>query len=153
MRIIAKALILTFATGLVILLGTGVALAASVATSGLVLVQVSEAPGTNGGTNLTIPVPASLLHAGISGARYFASDDLRAARQELEPWRDAISQALDELEDCPNVELVRVIDGDEEVVVRKKGRNLLLRVQGNEETVLVSFPMSLARHAFSVLAG
>ena len=117
-----------------------VAAAATIAATGVVVVDVQE---PRGGHHLVIPVPLAVaqaaaafvppqktrVHLGSQAARY-----LPVAREAL----DALAEAAD-------AELVRVEEPGQEVSIRKEGELLLIQVSERGQKVDVRVPISLAR--------
>ena len=136
---------LTTAAGVVavLLLGSGLLLAASVATSGLVDVRVEDED-----TRVHLPVPAVLLEAGIgviplvlpAGERSHLHEQLGQGRGE------AALAMLQALEGCPDAVLVDVVEGGpggDHVQIAKHGRDLVIQVRGDGKNVDLSFPSRL----------
>ena len=129
----------------VLLFGSGLLLAASIATSGLVNVKVENAD-----THLHVPVPAALFEVGIALAPHClpAAERARIHERLAEDGhgRAAIAM-LEALADCPDAVLVDVVDGGDHgdhVQITKRGRNLAVVVHGADgENVDVTLPADL----------
>jgi hypothetical protein len=104
---------------LAIILGIPVAMLATVASLGVVVVDVRE--GGPDGHRIMVPFP--LVFA-------------QAAREVVE----ALAAA-------PDGELVRVEERDQQVVVAKEGGTLKVRVTGRRENLTVNVPLHLALQA------
>jgi hypothetical protein len=133
-------------TKLAVILGVPVALLATIASLGVVVVDVRE--GGPDGHRIIVPVPLALAQAALAVAPAVApADKLRI------PDRDALEhiglarEILEALAAAPDGELVRVEERDEQVVIAKEGRNLTVRVSGHEENVSVNVPLALALQA------
>jgi hypothetical protein len=134
----------------VMLLGSGLLLAGTVAVNGLVTVQVDES-GPDG-TDVYIPVPAGLLYAGLALVPMFAGDELDEMRQEIGEWGPFLTAAAEAFEDCPDAVLVDVQDGDETVRIVKRGRALDVFVDGHDGKVHITVPAALFRHVVKAVA-
>jgi hypothetical protein len=143
MKTLIRLSLLTLAVVLVLALTAGVALAASVATSGLVQVRVEE-HGADG-QSFTVPVPAALVHSALGVVRLARPEGLREAREQLHPFEDDLEALLDQLESHESFTLVEVESPQETVHVRKRGRTLLVEVRSPEADVHVSLPLDLVR--------
>ncbi|HEX6861311.1 MAG TPA: hypothetical protein VF414_00765, partial [Thermoanaerobaculia bacterium] len=81
----AKVLLIFTAVCGLLLMGSGFLLAASIVQTGLVTVRVHES-GPDG-THLYIPVPAALLHAGLTVLPALIEDDVwEEVRTDLGEW-------------------------------------------------------------------
>jgi hypothetical protein len=75
---------------------------------------------------LYVPVPMRVAELAVAFA---PEEELGQVRKDLEPFRELILAALQVLDRCPDAVLVEVHDGSEEVVVEKKGDELIIDVQ------------------------
>lgn len=130
------------ALGLAVLmtfLGTGVALAATVAATGLVTVQIEERGPE--GVRLLVPVPAVLLDLGLGIATLAApADELRQLRAEAAPFQPALEAIARGIEECPDAVLVDVVTDRESVRVTKRGNTLVIDVDAEDAEVRVALP-------------
>lgn len=130
------------ALGLAVLmtfLGTGVALAATVAATGIVTVQVEERGPE--GVRLLVPVPAALLDLGLGVATLAVpADELRQLRAEAAPFQPAIEAIARGIEECPDATLVEVVTDRESVRVTKRGNTLVIDVDAEDAEVRVALP-------------
>lgn len=130
------------ATMLVLILGSGLLLAGTIAATGLVTVRVNE-QGPEG-TNLYMPVPAGFLYLGVAALPYVLSEeDLAEIRADLGEVGPAIAALGEALEDCPDAVLVDVQDHGESVRITKRGRSLLIHVDDGRDQVRISVPAAL----------
>ncbi|HET9228046.1 MAG TPA: hypothetical protein VFR31_15330 [Thermoanaerobaculia bacterium] len=130
-------LILMLACGIVIL-GSGLVIAAT----GMVTVKVDEA-GPNG-TRLYIPVPAILVHAGMSLMPMLVEEDVwEDVRTDLGEWAPVAAEVLRAVEDAPDAVLVEVENERESVRIEKDGRTLEIRVRDGNDNFEISLPASL----------
>ncbi len=150
MKRLLRLAIISFGIFAVLIVGTGVALAATVAATGFVVVQVQEKG--DGGVSFTAPVPAALIDAGLGIARLTVADELDEASQQLEPYEPMIRELLDELDQAGTFTLVSVKTDDETVRVRKDKRHLIVDVDAEDAKVHVSLPLSLAERALNALS-
>ncbi|HXO19206.1 MAG TPA: hypothetical protein VOA87_04690 [Thermoanaerobaculia bacterium] len=128
----------------VLLVGSGLLLAATVAASGLVTVQVHE---KEDGRHFYLPVPAAFLHAGIAFLPLAIPAGERAhMRAELDCKGPALAALFREIERCPDAVLVDVLDHGQSVRFVKEGRTLTVRVRGGDADVDVSLPVSVLTH-------
>jgi hypothetical protein len=130
------------ALGLAVLmtfLGTGVALAATVAATGLVTVQIEEAGPE--GVRLLVPVPAALLDLGLAVATLAVpGDELRQLRAEAAPFQPVLAAIARGIEECPDATLVEVVTDRESVRVTKRGNTLVIDVDAEDAEVRVALP-------------
>lgn len=134
-------LILALATGILIL-GSGFLLAASVVHTGLVTVKVDES-GPHG-THLYLPVPAILVHAGLTVLpALFEEDVWEEVRTDLGEWGPVAAEVLRAVEDSPDAVLVDIENDRESIRIEKDGRKLEIRVRDGRDSFEVSLPASL----------
>lgn len=123
----------------VVLLGSGLLLAGTVAVGGLVTVKVEE--NRADGTNLYIPVPAALLDLGLALVPDHELAEVQAdLRRDLGDWGPAVAASLGAFADCPDGLLLEAQDGAETVRIEKRGRSFLVHVNDGETEVRVSVP-------------
>jgi hypothetical protein len=120
------------------------ALLATVASLGVVVVDVQE--GGPDGHRIMIPVPLVFAQAALAAAPIVAEEELRLPDEALEHIGIA-REILEALAAAPDGVLVHVQEPDEEVIIRKEGDKLVIRVHGKKEEVSVNVPLSLARSA------
>ncbi len=133
-------------TKLAVILGLPVALLATVASLGVVVVDVRE--GGPGGNRIVVPVPLVFAQAALAVAPAFApADKLRIPDNEALEHMGLAREVLEALAAAPDGELVRVEERDEQVVIAKEGRTLRVRVSGPKENVSVNVPLHLVLEA------
>ena len=133
-------------TKLAVILGVPVALLATVASLGVVVVDVRE--GGPGGHRIIVPVPLFLAQAALVVAPAVApADKLRIPDTEALEHIGLAREVIEALAAAPDGELVRVEERDEQVVIAKEGRTLKVRVSGHKENVTVNVPLHLALQA------
>ncbi|MFP5288646.1 MAG: hypothetical protein ACLGI9_23115 [Thermoanaerobaculia bacterium] len=142
MKTVTKVLlILATATGILIL-GSGFLLAASIVHTGLVTVKVNES-GPNG-THLYLPVPAILVHAGMTVLPALVEEDVwEEVRADLGEWGPVAAEVLRAVEDSPDAVLVDIENDREHVRIEKDGRTLEIRVRDGRDSFEISLPASL----------
>ena len=134
--------ILAFGVVTLSFLAAGVALAATVATTGgLAYVHVHPADGPN----LRIPIPVGLLRAGLGAVDHFVGAELDEARRQLAPWQSSLEAIGDELERSAPFVLAEIHGDDADVRIAKTRRRLEVDVEASDATVHVSIPIRLAR--------
>jgi len=132
-------------TKLAIILGVPIALLATIASLGVVVVDVRE--GGPDGNRIVVPVPLVFAQAALAVAPAVApADKMRIPDEALEHVGLA-REVLEALAAAPDGELVRVEERDELVVITKEGRSLRVRVSGERENVSVNVPLHLALQA------
>lgn len=139
------------AIAMILLITPIFAMAATVAATGLVTVQVSEKQAD--GMNLYIPVPALLLDMAVFAApMVLPNDALAEVRTELAPFRSGLRAFADELADMPSGTLVEVQDGDEHVRIAKTFRTFEITVESHDAdvSVSVSVPSRLMSRALDI---
>ena len=142
MKKATKVLLVLAASFGLLLLGSGFLLAASIVTTGLVTVKVDES-GPNG-NHLYVPVPAVLVHAGLSLLPALVEDDVwEEVRTDLGEWAPVAAEALRSVEDAPDAVLVEVENERESVRIEKVGRSLEIRVKDGRDSFEISLPASL----------
>jgi hypothetical protein len=142
MKRATKVLLILAASCGVLLLGSGFLLAASIVQTGLVTVKVHES-GPDG-THLYLPVPAVLVHAGMSVLPAVMDEDVwEDVRTDLGEWAPVAAEALRAVEDAPNAVLVEVENDRESVRIEKAGRSLEIYVRDGKDTFEISLPASL----------
>jgi hypothetical protein len=131
---------------LAIILGVPVAMLATIASLGVVVVDVRE--GGPDGNRIVVPVPLVFAQAALALAPIAAPDHaMRVPEQALEHM-DLAKEVLEALAAAPDGEYVRVEDHDELVVVAKEGRYFKVNVKnGTRENVSVNVPINLALQA------
>ncbi len=135
----AKILLTVAVCWLVIVIGSGVALAATVVRGGLVKVAVDQP-----GRNLDIAVPAALVHVGLAALPFVLEDEVMAdVRAEVGDFGPAAAAALRAVEEAPDAVLVDIQDNGETVRVIKKGRHLEVHVQSADGDVEITLPAGL----------
>ncbi len=131
---------------LAFLLGVPVALLATVASLGVVVVDVRE--GGPKGQRIVVPVPLIAAQAALAVAPAVAKNQLRIPDREAIEHVAVARGVMEALAQSPDGELVRVEEPDQQVVITKRGRSLQVRVQGRRgENVSVNVPMHLALSA------
>ena len=120
------------------------ALLATVASLGVVVVDVQE--GGPDGHRIMVPVPLVLAQAALAAGPIVAEEELRIPDEALEHIGIA-REILDALAAAPDGVLVHVQEPVEEVIIRKEGDKLVVRVHGKKEEVSVNVPLHLARSA------
>jgi hypothetical protein len=130
---------------LAVILGVPIALLATVASLGVVVVDVRE--GGPDGNRIVVPVPLVFAQAALAVAPAVApAEKMRLPEEALEHMGLA-REILEALAAAPDGELVRVEERGELVVVAKEGRSLRVRVSGHRENVSVNVPLHLALQA------
>ena len=142
-KIRGATILLAVATVFVLLvIGSGVLLAASIVRAGTLRVKIHE-PGRYG-THIDLQIPAALVHLGLNALPWILDEDLgREIRTDLEEYGPAVAAALQELEDAPDAVLVDVQDAAERVRIVKKGRSLEIQVDGADGRVEITLPAHL----------
>ncbi len=130
---------------LVFLLGVPVAMLATVASLGIVVVDVQE--GGPDGQRIVVPLPLVLAQTAVAVAPLAAAEKLRIPDQAALEHMGVAREVLRALAESPDGELVRVEERDEQVVISKAGSTLQIRVHDGKEDVAVNVPMRLALQA------
>jgi hypothetical protein len=142
MKTAAKVLLVLAAAFGILLMGSGFLLAASIVQTGLVTVKVNES-GPDG-THLYIPVPAVLVHAGMTVLPMLVEEDVwEEVRTDLGEWGPVAAEALRAVEDAPDGVLVEVENDREHVRIEKDGRSLEIHVRDGKDRFDISLPASL----------
>ncbi len=132
---------------LAIVLAIPLALLATVASLGVMVVDVRE--GGPNGHHIVVPVPLVLAQTALAVGPAFAHEkDLQIRDAEALKHMPLARQVLEALADGPDGELVRVEEREEQVVITKQGRSLHVQVHGGHgEDVDVNVPLQLALQA------
>ncbi len=118
------------------ILALPLALLSIVASSSCLVVDVRE--GGPDGMHIVVPVPLALAQLAVA---FVPSEHTRVPCPEAAEFLPMAQRIIEELQDMEDIELVRVEDGHELVVVSKIGENLEVEVFGNDEEVKVSLPL------------
>ena len=132
-------------TKLAVILGVPIALLATIASLGVVVVDVRE--GGPNGNRIVVPVPLVFAQAALAMAPAVAPPDKMRIPDEALEHVGLAREILEALAAAPDGELVRVEERDELVVITKEGRSLRVRVSGERENVSVNVPLHLALQA------
>lgn len=142
MKTLKKALLILVLVSGILILGSGFLLAASIVTTGLVTVKVDESGP--GGTHLYVPVPAVLVHAGMSVLPALVEEDVwEEVRTDLGQWAPVAAEVLRAVEDAPDAVLVEIENDREHVRIEKDGRSLEIHVREGNDSYEISLPASL----------
>lgn len=132
-------------------LGWGLLATAVYASGGVVMVKVED---RSQGFHLTLPVPSVIISAAVATANQIVPDHERLRIEaQLGNWGPYMEGVLEALDDTPDAVLVEVMEGDEHIVVRKRGNNLEVDVNSSDIKVHVSVPTKLVRRTVSTLIG
>jgi hypothetical protein len=120
-------------------LGAPIALAATVAGTGVMVVDVNPSDGPH----IVVPVPllAAQVASGFLPEEARRELDLTEHLDGVDPA--AFQELIAALREAPDGELVRVEDGDELVIVAKRGDTLEVMVDGISEQVDVTVPLNV----------
>ena len=130
---------------LAILLGVPIAMLATVASLGVVVVDVRE--GGPDGNHIVVPVPLVFAQAALAIAPMAAPVDKLRLPHEAAEHMGLAREVLEALAAAPDGEFVRVEERDQQVVITKEGRTLKVHVTGKRENVTVNVPLHLALQA------
>ena len=130
---------------LAILLGVPVAMLATIASLGIVVVDVRE--GGPRGNRIIVPVPLVLAQAALAIAPLAAPAHAMKLPPEAVEHVGLAREVLQALAAAPDGEFVRVEQRDEQVVVAKEGRFFKVHVSSPRENVSVNVPLQLALSA------
>ena len=124
----------------VVLLGSSMLLAWTVATQGVVRVAVDD---RQSGTHFNVPVPAALVGAAVHMSPCVRERIRLEHGREIEKIRPALVGFFEALADAPDAVLVEVEDGADHVQIRKSGRDIVILVDSPDANVRVSMPARL----------
>ncbi len=131
---------------LAVILGVPIAMLATVASLGVMVVDVHE--GGPSGHHIVVPVPLVVAQAALALAPAVApAEKFRIPDREALRHVDVARELIEALAKAPDGELVRVEERDEQVLITKVGRTLQVRVHGYKEQVSVNVPLHLALQA------
>lgn len=136
-----KIAVIAVAAVAVLIVQSGMLLAWTVATQGVMRIAVDD---RESGTRFDVPVPAALVGAGLAFvprlSRHHPGFEHQAELAQVAP---AVLAFCDALEDAPDAVLVDVRDGEDWVRIVKSGRNLEVRVDSPDAKIRVSMPAGL----------
>lgn len=130
---------------LALVLGVPIAMLATVASLGVVVVDVRE--GGPDGSRIVVPVPLVFAQAALAIAPIAAPEHALRLPHEAAEHMGLAREVLEALAQAPDGELVRVEERDEQVLISKQGDTLKVRVSGKREDVSVNVPLRLALDA------
>jgi hypothetical protein len=130
---------------LAVILGMPIAMLATVASLGVVVVDVRE--GGPNGNHIVVPVPLVFAQAALALAPIAAPDEKLRVPPEAAEHMGLAREVVEALAAAPDGELVRVEERDEQVLITKEGRSLKVHVTGRRESVTVNVPLHLALQA------
>jgi Ethanolamine utilization protein EutJ (predicted chaperonin) len=134
-----KILLAVVLTCFVLMVGSGMLLAATIVRGGMVTVKVNDPE-----THFNVVVPAGLVTLGMDLLPLVIEEDICAEiRTDLGEYGPAAAAALLELEDAPDAVLVDIRDGRESVRITKEGRLLEIYVKDDNGTFEISVPARL----------
>jgi len=100
---------------------------------------------------LFIPVPMAAAELAL---QFAPEEEMQQVRQELAPHKELILAAFKELRNCPDAVFVEVRSQDENVLVAKKGSDLIVDVDSPDEAqVHVVVPLRSVERILEALAG
>lgn len=135
----AKILLTVAVCFALVFVGSGVLVAATVVSSGLVKVAVHQPD-----VELDFSVPAALVHMGLLTLPLVLEENvMEDVRAELGEAGPAAAAALRAIAEAPDAVLVDVQDNGERVRVVKQGRHLEVHVESADGTVEISLPAGL----------
>ena len=143
-----KTLIVVCASLTVVVVGWVMLVGAVLAWSGVATIKVVE----RGKTAVSVPIPMAVVEAAaMSGDFLFDLEDHIDAEVELGEWAPFVREVLGALDDCPDMVLVDVVDGNDQVRVKKDGGSLVIEVHDDEVDVKVSVPTRSVRRTIARL--
>lgn len=119
-----------------------------VASSSCLVVDVKE--GGPDGTHIVVPVPLFLAQVALS---FVPDEHTRVPCSEAAEFIPMAERILEELEDIPDMELLRVEDQHELVVVSKVDDTLEVEVLGRTEEVQIAVPLFALRDILASFDG
>jgi hypothetical protein len=139
----AKILLAIAAAFAVLMVGSGILVAATIARAGVVHVKIHE-PGPSG-SHVNVHIPAAVVTLGLDLMPLLVDrDQIKAEiRTNLGEARPAMAAVLQELEDVPDAVLVDARDGEDRVLISKQGRVLKVNVVSVDGTFEITLPAGL----------
>jgi hypothetical protein len=140
--------VLGIALAVVLTLGLAVGATVSAAIGeGTISVHV-QPPG---GGDIHVAVPAAAANLAIAavdlapGGSWVADEVPREAVEALDRYMPVAQEAIDALAAQPDFVIVEVDSADEHVLIQKRGRRILVLVDGDEGRIEVSLPLSTVK--------
>jgi hypothetical protein len=130
---------------LAVILGIPVAMLATVASLGVVVVDVRE--GGPNGHRIMVPVPLVVAQAALAIAPIAAPPDKLQLPAEAAEHMGLAREVVEALAKAPDGEYVRVEERGQQVLITKEGRSFKVHVSGERENVTVNVPVQLALSA------
>lgn len=126
---------------------------AAVAGAGLLcsegFVDVNVVQRWDSPPHIHVIAPAMLAPIAV---RLMPDDKLARASEQIQPWLPTIREALNGLDDAPDMTLVEVSDPNEYVHVAKYGGDIVVDVADGKDTVHVSAPIRAIGSTVQALA-
>jgi len=126
---------------------------AAVAGAGLLcsegFVDVNVVQRRDSPPRIHVIAPAMLAPIAV---RLMPDDKLARASEQIQPWLPTIREALNGLDDAPDMTLVEVSDPNEYVHVAKYGGDIVVDVADGKDTVHVSAPIRAIDSTVQALA-
>lgn len=116
-----------------------------VAGTGVVVVDVTE----EGGQRIVVPIPLLLAETAARLAPAHATEHALRQIEKARQYLPVAEEVVAALAEAPDAELVRVEDGDEQVLISKVDDTLQIRVRGRGERVSVNVPLELVHDALA----
>ena len=112
--------------------------------TGLMIVDVQDGDG-----RVFLPIPMLL----VNGALSFASiSDKITVPHELKQNSDIMQAAADELMRCPDGPFVEVNTRDDQILISKKGSNMIIDVKSDDQKMYVQIPIHATGKTLAKLA-
>ena len=115
------------------------AIGAYVYQCGVLVVEVDE--GENG-SNISIRIPAALVHGAL---KVLPDEAFEKAAVEIKEYGPLVHAVCEELADAPDFVLLEVREGDEAVRIRKHDGKLEINIRDDDERVHVIVPLRMVR--------
>lgn len=139
---VKRTLIVLAASLTVIVVGWVMLIGSVLALGGVATVKLMERHGSS----VTIPIPMAVVDAVVaSGDAVFDSTQHLDIDVDLGEWKPVVQGMLEALDECPDVVLVSVEDGEDSVEIEKVGSALVLRIRDSKVDVRVNVPLRSVR--------
>lgn len=113
--------------------------------SGIAIVDVKN---HRDGSHFFVPIPMALGNVGVA---LLPSNAFADMQRQIGPHKEILNAAIEELRNCPDGPLVQVQNKRENVLIEKKGDNLIVNVQDRHEDVYIRVPLSGTQHLVTQL--
>jgi len=145
----SRPFLILFGSLVLLMLCIGVALAVTVHQAGVIAIDI-RCHGNGGSEIHNLRIPGFLVNQALE---FIPDRALRQAHREMARLHPMMREAFRTLRKLPDFELVRVESADEQVRIVKRGRDLVIDVEDDRETVHLTVPLATLDKVATRFAG